>query len=173
MASTGSVESITSRKSSKARPAECTNRTRVSGSNSSAGGVTMGRGVDQILPHPCDPQIYETFASSELNHLRKSEQWHGLRSRPVLVGCISREGLCGLIGYPATRGHRHRWRRLGLQRTASFGAPPDGMSMTMLSPSGDRRQCYWRCRCCGSRLLARVRTPSLRLIGRSSAYRNM
>jgi poly-gamma-glutamate synthesis protein (capsule biosynthesis protein) len=42
-----------------------------------------GRGVDQVLPHPCDPQIYEAHAKSATEYVRLAEQANGPIQRPM------------------------------------------------------------------------------------------
>lgn len=42
-----------------------------------------GRGVDQILPHPGDPQLYEPYVRSALAYVELAEQVHGAIRRPV------------------------------------------------------------------------------------------
>lgn len=41
------------------------------------GDVMTGRGIDQILPHPCEPQIYEDWAQSSRNYIRLAEGVNG------------------------------------------------------------------------------------------------
>jgi poly-gamma-glutamate capsule biosynthesis protein CapA/YwtB (metallophosphatase superfamily) len=48
-----------------------------------SGDVMLGRGIDQILPHPCDPQIYEPVVSSADEYVRLAEQANGPIARPV------------------------------------------------------------------------------------------
>jgi poly-gamma-glutamate synthesis protein (capsule biosynthesis protein) len=33
-----------------------------------------GRGVDQILPHPCDPRLHESYMDSAIDYVRLVEQ---------------------------------------------------------------------------------------------------
>ncbi len=47
------------------------------------GDVMTGRGVDQILPHPCDPALYEDYARSALDYVRLAERRNGEIPRPV------------------------------------------------------------------------------------------
>ena len=47
------------------------------------GDVMTGRGIDQILPHPCDPAIHETFMRSALGYVDLAERSHGPIPRPV------------------------------------------------------------------------------------------
>ncbi len=48
-----------------------------------AGDVMTGRGVDQVLPHPCDPQIYEAHATSAGDYVKLAEQANGPIERPM------------------------------------------------------------------------------------------
>ncbi|HEX5285407.1 MAG TPA: hypothetical protein VFW43_00615, partial [Polaromonas sp.] len=34
-----------------------------------------GRGVDQILPHPCKPNLYEPYVRSALDYVQLAENW--------------------------------------------------------------------------------------------------
>jgi poly-gamma-glutamate capsule biosynthesis protein CapA/YwtB (metallophosphatase superfamily) len=47
------------------------------------GDVMSGRGVDQILPHPCEPCLHERYVGSALDYVRLAEQANGAISRPV------------------------------------------------------------------------------------------
>ncbi len=47
------------------------------------GDVMTGRGVDQILPHPADPALYEPYVSSALEYVRLAEAKNGPIPRPV------------------------------------------------------------------------------------------
>lgn len=42
-----------------------------------AGDVMTGRGIDQILPHPCDPQLYEDYVTSAVDYVLLAEAAHG------------------------------------------------------------------------------------------------
>jgi poly-gamma-glutamate capsule biosynthesis protein CapA/YwtB (metallophosphatase superfamily) len=48
-----------------------------------SGDVMLGRGIDQILPQPCDPRIYEPVASSANDYVRLAEEANGPIARPV------------------------------------------------------------------------------------------
>lgn len=48
-----------------------------------AGDVMTGRGVDQVLPHPADAQIYESYAKSAEDYVRLAERANGPIHRPV------------------------------------------------------------------------------------------
>lgn len=47
------------------------------------GDVMMGRGIDQILPHPSDPTLYEDFMDSALGYVELAEQAGARIPRPV------------------------------------------------------------------------------------------
>jgi poly-gamma-glutamate synthesis protein (capsule biosynthesis protein) len=47
------------------------------------GDVMTGRGVDQILPYPSDPALYESYMRSALGYVALAEQAHGAISKPV------------------------------------------------------------------------------------------
>jgi len=48
-----------------------------------AGDVMTGRGMDQLLPHPVDPQLYEPVVRDARDYIRLAEARHGLIPRPV------------------------------------------------------------------------------------------
>jgi poly-gamma-glutamate capsule biosynthesis protein CapA/YwtB (metallophosphatase superfamily) len=47
------------------------------------GDVMTGRGIDQVLPHPGDPRIHESYARSAEAYVRLAEQANGPIPRPV------------------------------------------------------------------------------------------
>jgi poly-gamma-glutamate capsule biosynthesis protein CapA/YwtB (metallophosphatase superfamily) len=47
------------------------------------GDVMLGRGIDQILPHPGDPQLHEPWVSSATTYVELAESAHGPIPRPV------------------------------------------------------------------------------------------
>jgi poly-gamma-glutamate capsule biosynthesis protein CapA/YwtB (metallophosphatase superfamily) len=47
------------------------------------GDVMTGRGIDQVLPHPCDPVLYESYVKSALDYVRLAEEQNGAIPRPV------------------------------------------------------------------------------------------
>jgi len=47
------------------------------------GDVMTGRGIDQILPHPCHPTLYESYVTTALAYVELAEAAHGPMSRPV------------------------------------------------------------------------------------------
>ena len=48
-----------------------------------AGDVMTGRGIDQVLPFPADPQIHETFVKSASDYVKLAERANGAIQRPV------------------------------------------------------------------------------------------
>src|SRR5262249_53430347 len=47
------------------------------------GDVMLGRGVDQVLPHPGDPQLRETYARDARAYVRLAERANGRIPRPA------------------------------------------------------------------------------------------
>jgi poly-gamma-glutamate synthesis protein (capsule biosynthesis protein) len=47
------------------------------------GDVMVGRGIDQILPHPGDPQLYEPYIRDARDYVRLAERRNGPIKRPV------------------------------------------------------------------------------------------
>lgn len=47
------------------------------------GDVMCGRGIDQMLPHPCEPQLFEPFVHSALDYVALAERTSGSMPRPV------------------------------------------------------------------------------------------
>jgi poly-gamma-glutamate synthesis protein (capsule biosynthesis protein) len=52
------------------------------------GDVMLGRGIDQILPHPSDPAIAEPYMTSALDYVRLAERANGPIARPVSPGYV-------------------------------------------------------------------------------------
>ena len=48
-----------------------------------AGDVMTGRGIDQVLPHPSDPLIHESFIISARGYVELAEKAHGPIQKPV------------------------------------------------------------------------------------------
>ena len=42
-----------------------------------------GRGIDQILPHPCDPVLHERSANDARDYVELAERAYGPISKPV------------------------------------------------------------------------------------------
>lgn len=47
------------------------------------GDVMLGRGIDQILPQPCDPALHENYVQSALEYVQLAEDANGPIKRPV------------------------------------------------------------------------------------------
>jgi len=52
------------------------------------GDVMTGRGIDQALPHPCDPALHEDYVETALDYVRLAERRNGPIPRPVDPGYI-------------------------------------------------------------------------------------
>ncbi|VFU11131.1 conserved protein of unknown function [Methylocella tundrae] len=52
------------------------------------GDVMTGRGIDQILPHPCDPSLHEDYVHSANRYVRLAEQANGSIPAPVAPSYI-------------------------------------------------------------------------------------
>lgn len=52
------------------------------------GDVMIGRGIDQVLPHPCRPSIHEDYVHSALDYVRLAEEANGPIPRPVAPSYI-------------------------------------------------------------------------------------
>ena len=57
------------------------------------GDVMTGRGIDQVLPHPSQPELYESYVRSALDYVRLAEDAHGAIGRPVDFAYIWGEAL--------------------------------------------------------------------------------
>ena len=92
-----------------------------------AGDVMLGRGVDQILPRPCDPKLYEFQASSALDYVRLAERRSGPIARPVPFGYVWGEGIAEL------RRQQPDVRLINLETaiTRSGAAEPKGINYRM------------------------------------------
>jgi poly-gamma-glutamate capsule biosynthesis protein CapA/YwtB (metallophosphatase superfamily) len=47
------------------------------------GDVMVGRGIDQVLPHPVEPHIYESYVKDARDYVRLAERKNGLITKPV------------------------------------------------------------------------------------------
>lgn len=47
------------------------------------GDVMTGRGIDQVLPHPCDPRLHEGYVGSAMDYVRLAERANGTIPMPV------------------------------------------------------------------------------------------
>lgn len=55
-----------------------------------------GRGIDQILPHPCDPQLYEPYMTDARGYVDIAESANGPIKRPVSFSYIWGDALVEL-----------------------------------------------------------------------------
>jgi len=62
------------------------------------GDVMTGRGIDQVLPHPGDPQIHESYMKSALGYVDIAEEANGPISKPVGFSYIWGDALGELDG---------------------------------------------------------------------------
>jgi poly-gamma-glutamate capsule biosynthesis protein CapA/YwtB (metallophosphatase superfamily) len=61
-----------------------------------AGDVMIGRGIDQILPRPGDPRLFEPYVSSALEYVALAERENGPLPRPVGFSYIWGDALAEL-----------------------------------------------------------------------------
>ncbi|HEX8011068.1 MAG TPA: CapA family protein [Casimicrobiaceae bacterium] len=61
-----------------------------------AGDVMTGRGIDQILPHPSRPELYEPYVRSAREYVRLAERTSGPIARPVDFGYVWGDALAEL-----------------------------------------------------------------------------
>lgn len=61
-----------------------------------AGDVMTGRGIDQVLAHPCDPAIHEPYEKSALGYVRLAEEKNGPIRRPAEPSYIWGDALAEL-----------------------------------------------------------------------------
>jgi poly-gamma-glutamate capsule biosynthesis protein CapA/YwtB (metallophosphatase superfamily) len=61
-----------------------------------AGDVMTGRGIDQVLPHPGDPRIFEPYSASALDYMSLAERVSGPIPRPVDFPYIWGDALAAL-----------------------------------------------------------------------------
>src|SRR3977135_1521224 len=52
------------------------------------GDVMTGRGIDQIMPHPCDPLLHESYVKSSRDYIRLAEQVNGRIPRAVKLSYV-------------------------------------------------------------------------------------
>ena len=60
------------------------------------GDLMTGRGIDQILPHPGDPRLFETYMVSAIDYVRLAERATGPIPRPVEFAYIWGDALAEL-----------------------------------------------------------------------------
>jgi poly-gamma-glutamate capsule biosynthesis protein CapA/YwtB (metallophosphatase superfamily) len=68
------------------------------------GDVMLGRGIDQILPHPSDPTLYEHYTDSAVDYVRLAERRYGEIPRRCSFDYVWGEALTDLdIAQPLAR----------------------------------------------------------------------
>lgn len=82
------------------------------------GDVMTGRGIDQILPHPSEPILYESLVRSAVDYVRLAEQANGPIARPVPFPYIWGD----LI--PALQRHRPDLRIINLETAVTRANDP-------------------------------------------------
>ena len=58
-----------------------------------SGDVMTGRGIDQVLPHPSDPALYEPYVTSAMGYVELAEKAHGQIAHPVAFPYVWGEAL--------------------------------------------------------------------------------
>src|SRR4030066_2555189 len=64
------------------------------------GDVMAGRGIDQVLPHPGDPILYEPFIKDARFYVEFAEKTNGRIEKPVTFDYIWRDALVELERVP-------------------------------------------------------------------------
>lgn len=65
------------------------------------GDVMTGRGIDQVLPHPSDPILYEPYVRNAIAYVRLAEQTNGPIPTPLEFSYIWGDALAELERVPA------------------------------------------------------------------------
>jgi poly-gamma-glutamate capsule biosynthesis protein CapA/YwtB (metallophosphatase superfamily) len=78
-------------------------RTRETVTLALCGDVMLGRGIDQVLPEPSDPVLYETGTSSARTYVALAEALHGPIPRPAAPGYVWGDALAALLSIPDRR----------------------------------------------------------------------
>jgi poly-gamma-glutamate capsule biosynthesis protein CapA/YwtB (metallophosphatase superfamily) len=60
------------------------------------GDVMLGRGIDQILPHPSDPTLYEHYVGSAIDYVHLAERAHGPITSPCSFDYVWGDALADL-----------------------------------------------------------------------------
>ena len=92
-----------------------------------AGDVMTGRGIDQVLPHPCEPALFEDVARSALDYVELAERAHGPVNKPVDFAYVWGEAL----GELERRRPAARIVNLETSVTTSQAAEPKGINYRM------------------------------------------
>lgn len=62
------------------------------------GDVMTGRGIDQVLPHPANPVLYESYVRDARTYVHLAERLHGSIARPVDYAYVWGDALAELEG---------------------------------------------------------------------------
>lgn len=89
-----------------------------------AGDVMTGRGIDQVMHHPCSPELYEEWVRDAREYVQLAEKRHGHIPRPVpaeyiwgeaLASITSRSSALRLVNLEtAVTTHTHPWPAKGI-----------------------------------------------------------
>lgn len=60
------------------------------------GDVMLGRGIDQVLPHPCPPHLYEPYVRDARDYITLAEEVNGPIPRPVGLDYVWGDALAEL-----------------------------------------------------------------------------
>jgi poly-gamma-glutamate capsule biosynthesis protein CapA/YwtB (metallophosphatase superfamily) len=82
------------------------------------GDVMLGRGIDQVLPHPGEPKLYERYVPSALDYVALAERANGPIRRPVSYSYVWGAAL------PAMRQLRPDLRIVNLETAVTRGGHP-------------------------------------------------
>lgn len=91
------------------------------------GDVMLGRGIDQILPHPSDPTLYEHYVGSAVDYVRLAERRYGEIPRPCSFDYVWGEALADLDAAEPLA----RIINLETSITASLRPEPKGINYKM------------------------------------------
>lgn len=91
------------------------------------GDVMTGRGIDQILPHPCDPRLYEDYMTSAAGYAELAERANGPIPKPAAFSYPWGDALEVLRHY----GPDHCVINLETSVTHSANAFPKGINYRM------------------------------------------
>lgn len=86
-----------------------------------------GRGVDQVLPHPCDPQLFESYVKSAADYVALAEEVNGPVPKPVDFAYVWGDALAELD----RRRPDARLINLETAITTSADAQPKGINYRM------------------------------------------
>ncbi|MBI5232497.1 MAG: CapA family protein [Coriobacteriales bacterium] len=86
-----------------------------------------GRGIDQVLPHPSEPRIYEPFVRNALDYVELAERTNGTIPRPVDFDYVWGDALAEL------EARAPAWRIANLETsiTTSLAVQPKGINYRM------------------------------------------